>query len=122
MNALAPVAPKLAPLLRLLASDNDGEALAAARAIGRVLAGAGLDHHALAAALADPSPTDPAGASPAATMLRDLRARRACLTHYERRFIGDLIGRLAVEGDLRLSHRQRRLLRELHCRIVERAE
>jgi hypothetical protein len=47
-DVLAPIAGKLAPLIRLLSSDQDGEALAAARAINRLLKSAGVDIHALA--------------------------------------------------------------------------
>lgn len=42
-------ADKLKKLIPLLGSDQDGEALGAARAIGRTLDAAGLDFHALAA-------------------------------------------------------------------------
>ncbi|KQQ23702.1 hypothetical protein ASF53_05085 [Methylobacterium sp. Leaf123] len=42
------VSDKLTKLIPLLGSDNDGEALGAARAIGRTLQAAGLDFHALA--------------------------------------------------------------------------
>jgi hypothetical protein len=48
MSNLAPIAGKLAPLIRLLSSDQDGEALAAARAINRLLKNTGVDIHALA--------------------------------------------------------------------------
>ena len=48
MSSLAPVADKLAKLLRLLSSERDGEVVGAARAIVRTLDGAGLDIHALA--------------------------------------------------------------------------
>lgn len=48
MMALAHVAPKLAPLVRMLGSPVDGEALAACRAIGRTLDTAGVDFHDLA--------------------------------------------------------------------------
>ena len=59
MTALAPLRPRLAQLVRLFASDKDGEALAAARAIGRTLHAAGLDLHDFAASIeADPSPSD----------------------------------------------------------------
>lgn len=51
MSALAPVFPKLRPLVRMLGSPIDGEALNAARAIGRVLQSAGSDFHDLARAL-----------------------------------------------------------------------
>jgi len=47
-DALAPIAGKLAPLIRLLSSDQDGEALAAARAINRLLKSNGVDIHVLA--------------------------------------------------------------------------
>src|SRR5262245_27714361 len=46
--ALAPIAPTLGKLVRLLSSDQDHEVLGAARAIQRVLASAGADFHALA--------------------------------------------------------------------------
>lgn len=57
MSALAPVAPRLSKLLPLLASDNDGEVVATARAIDRTLRSAGLTWFDLAAALADPGPS-----------------------------------------------------------------
>lgn len=45
----AVVARRIGKTLALLGSPQDGEALAAARALGRLLDGAGMDHHALAA-------------------------------------------------------------------------
>lgn len=48
MSALAPAFPKVAKLLPLLGSDRDGEVVAAAHAIGRTLAAAGLSFHDLA--------------------------------------------------------------------------
>jgi hypothetical protein len=48
MDALTPIAGKLAALIRLLSSDRDGETLAAARALGRTLNSVGADIHALA--------------------------------------------------------------------------
>lgn len=42
------ITDRLQKLIPLLGSDNDGEALGAARAIGRTLQAAGLDFHALA--------------------------------------------------------------------------
>jgi hypothetical protein len=44
-------AERIAKLIPLLASDNDGEALAATRAIGRALESTGFDFHALAASV-----------------------------------------------------------------------
>ena len=48
MSALDPITDKLGKMLRLLGSDRDGEVVAAARSIVRVLEGAGLDLHVLA--------------------------------------------------------------------------
>jgi hypothetical protein len=50
-SALAPIADKLGKLIRMLTCERDGEALGAARAIGRTLDAAGLDIHALAAGI-----------------------------------------------------------------------
>jgi hypothetical protein len=46
--ALAVVGARLGQLIRLLASDSDGEVVAAARALGRTLASVDQDFHALA--------------------------------------------------------------------------
>jgi hypothetical protein len=54
MGDLAPIAPKLAKLLPMLATSHDGEVVATARAIGRTLQSAGLDWHSLAAAITTP--------------------------------------------------------------------
>jgi hypothetical protein len=51
MSALAVVAPRIGRLIRLLGSDQDGEVVAAVRALGRTLAGAGEDFHSLADAV-----------------------------------------------------------------------
>jgi len=45
---LAPIAPRVGQLVRMLSTDRDGEALAAVRALGRILAGVGLTFHELA--------------------------------------------------------------------------
>jgi hypothetical protein len=52
----------LGRFVRLLASDRDGEVVAAARALGRALKAHGADFHALAAFIEAPSPA-PAPAS-----------------------------------------------------------
>lgn len=51
----ADIATKLAKLLPRLGSEHDGEIVATVRAIGRTLSAAGLDWHALAAAVEAPS-------------------------------------------------------------------
>jgi hypothetical protein len=50
-DALAPIAEKIRRCVRILSSDRDGEALAAARALLRTRKGAGLDIHALAGSI-----------------------------------------------------------------------
>ncbi|WP_431305325.1 hypothetical protein [Sediminicoccus sp. BL-A-41-H5] len=52
MSELSRIGGRLAKLLPVLASDRPGEVTAAAAAITRTLKGAGLDWHALAAAVA----------------------------------------------------------------------
>jgi hypothetical protein len=47
-DALASLADKIRPLIRLLSSDQDGEVVAAARALNRTLKRARLDIHVLA--------------------------------------------------------------------------
>jgi hypothetical protein len=53
---LAAVAPRIAQLIRLLASDKDGEVVATARALARTLKSVGADFHSLADAIERPSP------------------------------------------------------------------
>ena len=50
---------KIAPLLRMQASDNDGERLNASNAIGRLLKTNGFDWHDLTVELIDPKPAAP---------------------------------------------------------------
>jgi hypothetical protein len=47
-NQLAPIAKQLGKFIRLFSSDQDGEVVAAARALIRTLRNAGLDIHTLA--------------------------------------------------------------------------
>ena len=60
MKPALAVRPALAKLIRLLASDVDGEVLAAVRALGRALKASGCDFHDLASIVEAPS-TAPSG-------------------------------------------------------------
>lgn len=51
MNSLAPILPKLSPLILMLDSDSDGEALNALRALRRRLRADGFDFHDIVAAI-----------------------------------------------------------------------
>ena len=54
MGAIAHITPKLKRLVLLLSSDQPGEIVAAANAIGRTLQSAGLSWHDLAASISAP--------------------------------------------------------------------
>jgi hypothetical protein len=54
--ALASIAPRVGQLIRLLASDRDGEVVAAARALKRTLTSVGADFHTLADSVERPEP------------------------------------------------------------------
>lgn len=54
------ILPRVGALLRLLGSDQDGEALGAARALGRTLSAVGLDMHVLADVVEHPAALPPA--------------------------------------------------------------
>ena len=58
MTDISPLLPKIEPLVRMLASDHDHEALSAVRALGRVLLSGDASFHDLADALNRPSPPD----------------------------------------------------------------
>jgi hypothetical protein len=60
MTALVSIPSRIPMLIRLLASDSDGEVVAAARALRRTLCGAGLDMNDLADCLEIPSQQSPA--------------------------------------------------------------
>jgi hypothetical protein len=55
ISDLASVAPRIGQLVRLLASDRDGEVVAAARALARTLKSVGADFHTLADLVERPS-------------------------------------------------------------------
>lgn len=55
---LAIVAPKVGQMIRLLASDKDGEVIAAVRAIGRTLRSVGEDFHSLARIVESRAPVE----------------------------------------------------------------
>jgi hypothetical protein len=52
---LAPITAKLCKMIRMLASDCDGDVIAAARAIKRTLRSEGLDIHELAKGIEEPN-------------------------------------------------------------------
>jgi len=85
------IAPKLTKLLPLLGSDKDGEVLATVSAIARLLSGAGLDWHDLAALIEHgyQTPARPQANGPRwQDMAKDLLARGSfVLRDAEREFL-----------------------------------
>jgi hypothetical protein len=103
--ALVEVAPLVSKLIPRLASDHDGEVVATARAIGRVLKAAGRDWHDLASAI-----------QPIATDWRSIA--RFCANHQDRlspREI-DFIVSIARQN-WELSEKQEKWLRDIASRL-----
>lgn len=105
-----PAARRIAKTLTLLASPEDGEALAAARALVRLLGGAGMDLHGLAALVAGEMERRAAPAITFATLApRHARkqmaflARRPQTTPIERARLEMLRERLLGKNKLLLS-------------------
>lgn len=88
MGALVEVAPKLAKLLPLLASDKDGEVVGTAPVIGRMLSAAKADWHDLVHALTE-QPPEPTDEPP--FILRCLHGPPA-LTEWETKFVASIVG------------------------------
>ena len=113
----AAVAPKIAKLIPMLGTSNDGEALAACRAMGRALHAAGSDFHALAAAIRSPlAPVIPPSPATAlwSAIVGSLSEHRG-LTAREAEFVAS-VGDMLRRGRM-LSERQKDWLRAIHGRI-----
>lgn len=126
-------AGKVARLVPLLGSPNDGEALGAARAIGRVLKAAGEDWHRLAAELLQPAPAvihdhnrrprrerTPRTAPVDPEVLRLVRAalHLEILNRWETEFAASILD-AAQRSTWRPSLRQREILAKLSQRAQE---
>ena len=138
MNALAPVAPRLAKLLAMLSSSEAGEVVNAARAIMRTLAN--LDIHALTAVVENSTAKRFSEADAAEIYLRGLQDGRAeaqnnhtafhdpewmmvveeCAASYqltpkERGFVEDMLG--WIRDGSEPTERQGAWLKSIHRRI-----
>lgn len=116
MSDISVIAPKLSKLLPMLATDHDGEVVAAVRAISRTLKGAGLDFHNLVEALSERKPS--ATSTPVATgsLLGIANWCRANafgrLNLIERKFVSDMVERLS-RGQ-KVSQKQENWLRNIY--------
>ena len=130
--------PKLAKMIRMLSADNDGQVLAAARAIDRTLKSAGLDWHDLAAAFMpeDPKPkrVAPDWESPRYTtapsrwrslssgeriMAFDVIFTLDTLSEWERAFARSIYPRLRARPETSLTAKQMAVLDGLLVKVWE---
>jgi len=123
MNALAPIAPKIAKLIPRLATNHDGEVVATVRAIARTLKSSGLDFHALAAALEREPETRTAYRNWAPfrpTTWHELALWGAehdegRLKQHERDFIDDMVDYMVCDGEP--TEKQANWLRALYAKL-----
>lgn len=112
MGALSStVTIKLAKMLPLLASDQDGEVVATAAAIGRVLAGAGASWHDVAALL---SPVPPAKPVPSN---RERSSTAFSFAHLE--LEGVYFRILTMKQGTKWTAHERRLLAEVEEQLLQ---
>ncbi len=120
---IAPIAPQLSKLIPLLASDQEGEVIATARAIGRVLTGKGLDWSDLSQAvgeikwLSSQSSRSTLGKQPSAIeMVAWCRNHgHGRLSSKDHKFILTITASLELGG--RLSALQTQWLRDIYTRL-----
>jgi hypothetical protein len=111
--ALAVVAPRIGQLIRLLGSDQDGEVVAAARALGRTLASVGEDFHTLADTIErSTAPAVHRGCDDHRAMARWLLNSGARLSPKEFAFVADMANRFGS-----LSTRQEAWLLAIYERV-----
>ncbi len=123
MTSVALAAPKIAKLIPLLASEHDGEVVATARAIERVLKGEGLDLHSLVEALCEPAPVayvppPPTEKKPETwdEIARWCRTRDAGdLSSKERKFVWDMVRRAGT--GVEPTDKQLKWLRAIHVKL-----
>jgi hypothetical protein len=110
--ALAVVAPRIGQLIRLLGSDQDGEVVAAARALGRTLASVNEDFHTLADAIERSGPAAHHECDDHRAMAKWIRDSGARLSPKEWSFVADMATRFGS-----LSERQEAWLRAIYERV-----
>lgn len=120
MAAIATVAPKLSKLIPRLATDHAGEVVATVDAIKRTLAAAGLDFHALAAAVSTTPATisEPTTWKDLAVWCRNNGQTRLSLKEFM--FVSDMAHRLVCNG--RPTDRQAEWLRSIYLRLRKEAD
>ena len=121
MSTSLSLPPKVALLIPLLGSSQDGEVLGAAGAIQRTLQAAGRDWHDLVSIIATPAtaaapPSAPELAVRTAYDVASWCARHASpLSDRERTFVHDMVGRLVWNGTA--TEKQSAWLRAIYVRL-----
>jgi hypothetical protein len=119
MTTLAPIADRLGKLLRLLTSTHDGEVIAAARGIVRVLSNAGLDIHTLAKAVESNGVNNREAAHASLPSWHDIacecEANQDKLSERERTFVSDMVRWTVLGGEP--TEKQQKWLRSIYVRV-----
>ena len=120
MNNALSLPPKVALLIPLLGSDQDGEVLSAARAIERTLKAAGRDWHDLVHIITAPSmaaahPQPPAEIRTPYDVAAWCAKHNERLSYRERAFVQDMLGRLLWNGTA--TDKQSAWLRAIYIRL-----
>ncbi len=122
MSSSTSIPPQIAKLIPRLASEHDGEVVGTARAIERVLKGAGLDLHCLVEALCEPKPTacvpppPEKGPETWGEIARWCRTRDAGdLSNKERKFVWDMVQRAGT--GVEPTDKQLKWLRAIHVKL-----
>ena len=120
MSTALSLPPKVALLIPLLGSDQDGEVLGAVRAIERTLKAAGCDWHDLVKVITSP-PIAPVQPQPADMVRTPHDVAKWCaryasrLSDRERVFVHDMVGRLVWNGTA--TEKQSAWLRAIYVRL-----
>ena len=120
MSTALSLPPKVALLIPLLGSNQDGEVLGAARAIERTLKAAGCDWHDLVKFIAAP-PVTPIDRQSTETVRTAFEVAKWCAAHVarlsdrERVFVNDMTSRLMWNGTA--TEKQSAWLRAIYVRL-----
>ncbi len=124
MSNSASIPPQIAKLIPLLATEHDGEVVATARAIDRILKREGLDLHSLVEVLCEPKPVAfvPPPPSPEkepetwGEIARWCRTRDAGdLSNKERKFVWDMVRRAGT--GVQPTDKQLKWLHAIHMKL-----
>jgi hypothetical protein len=120
MNALAPIAPRLAKLVALLSSDKDGEVLGAVEAMKRLLGTVDADFHDLARVVEGDDHRDTARRDDDwVDLIHRLLANAGSLSDRDYEFLRSMRRHVALGREPTL--RQRNWILDIEAKLAERA-